>query len=152
QGGRQSSEGVELSLSAAVTSRLRIDANYTVLDTRYDRLLEAGGVSRAGRTPPRIPETVANVFAFYSLDPWPMDLSAGIRHAGRFYTDNANAIRVKGYTTLDASVRWRAPFVDVTLRGRNLLDEFYVDYSDMSARQFQIAPPRSVDVTFSRRF
>lgn len=152
QGGAQSSRGIELSLSAAVTRQFRIDANYTALDSRFDELIESGGISREGKTPPRVPETIVNLFGFYSIENTPVTLSAGIRHAGRFFTDNANTIRAKGYTSLDAAVGYRLPFGTVTLRGRNLTNEFYVDYTDVNPSQFQVAPPRSVDVTLTATF
>lgn len=152
QGGRQSSRGVELSLSASVTSRLRIDANYTKLDAEFDQLIEAGGISRAGRTPPRIPETIANLFAFYSFDSLPITVNAGLRHAGRFYTDNANTIRARGYTTIDAAVGYKVSFGEISLRGRNLNDAFYVDYSDVSSNQFQVGAPRTVEIALLASF
>ena len=152
QGGQQSSRGVELSLSASLTSQLRIDANYTKLDAEFDELIEAGGISRAGKTPPRIPETVANLFAFYSFEALPVTVSAGLRHAGRFYTDNANTIRARGYTTFDAALGYKVSFGEITVRGRNLSDEFYVDYSDVSSTQFQVAQPRSVEIAVLASF
>ena len=152
QGGKQSSRGVELSLAAALTSRLRVDANYTRLDARFDELIEAGGVSREGKTPPRIPETIANLFAFYRFETLPLTVSAGLRHAGDFYTDNANTIRARGYTTVDAAISYAFDFGDLTLRGRNLADAFYVDYSDVSTSQFQVGAPRSVEISLMTRF
>ena len=44
------------------------------------------------------------------------------------------------------------PFGQLTLRGRNLTDAFYVDYTDVSTTQFQVAAPRSADVTLSVTF
>lgn len=152
QGGRQSARGVELAVSASVTERLRVDANYAVLDSRFDSLLEAGGVSRAGNTPPRAPERIANVFAFYNVARAPLTVSGGIRHAGRFFTDNANSIRVNGYTTLDAAVGYRVPLGELTVRGRNLTDAFYADFTDLSVNQVTLSAPRSVDLTFTFRF
>lgn len=152
QGGKQSSRGVEASMSAALTPQLRVDANYTRLDARFDKLVEAGGVSREGKTPPRIPETIANLFAFYSFEDAPVTVSAGMRHAGRFFTDNANLIRARGYTTIDAAISYRLGFGEVTLRGRNLTNAFYVDFSDVSTQQFQVAAPRSVEISYSARF
>lgn len=152
QGGRQSSRGVELSLSAALTERLRVDANYTALDAKFDTLREAGGISRAGNTPPRVPETIGNLFVSYRLPGLPLTIGAGARHAGRFFTDNANSIVVDGYTVFDASIGWQLPFGELALHGRNLTDELYADYSDVSPRQFQIAAPRSFDLTLTTRF
>jgi len=152
QGGKQSSRGVELSLSAALTSQLRVDANWTWLNARFDELIEAGGISREGKTPPRIPETVANLFAFYSFEGLPLTVSAGLRHAGRFYTDNANTYSARGYTTVDAAIGYKFGFAELTVRGRNLTNAFYVDWTDMQASQFQIAAPRSVEVSLLARF
>lgn len=152
QGGRQSSQGVELSLSAALTDQLRVDANYTVLDAQFDVLREAGGISRAGNTPPRVPEKIGNLFVSYRLDALPLTLTAGARHAGSFYTDNANTVWVKGYTVYDASIAWELPFGQLALHGRNLTDELYADYTDVSPRQFQIAAPRSADLTLTMKF
>lgn len=152
QGGRQSSQGVELSLSAALTEQLRVDANYTVLDAQFDELREAGGISRAGNTPPRVPEKIGNLFVSYRLTSAPLTLTAGARHAGSFYTDNANTVWVKGYTVYDASIAWELPFGQLALHGRNLTDELYADYTDVSPRQFQIAAPRSADLTLTMKF
>ena len=79
-------------------------------------------------------------------------MSAGLRHAGRFYTDNANTIRARGYTTIDAAVGYKVGFGEITLRGRNLSDEFYVDYSDVSTLQFQVAAPRTVEIALLASF
>lgn len=152
QGGQQSSRGVEWSLSAALTPQLRVDANWTTLNARFDELIEAGGVSREGKTPPRIPESVANLFAFYSFEDFPLTLSAGLRHAGGIYTNNANTIRARGYTTVDAAIGYKFDFGELTLRGRNLSDAFYVDYTDMLPTQFQVGAPRSVEISLLTRF
>lgn len=149
QGGSRSSRGVELSASAALTRQFRIDGNLTMLDAKFDRMIEAGGADRSGNTPPRIPEFVANLSGFYSFETLPLTLSASLRRTGDFFSDNAEAIRIKGYTALDAAVGWRLPFGQLTLRGRNLTDAFYVDYTDVSTTQFQVAAPRSADVTLS---
>ncbi|MBN7796020.1 TonB-dependent siderophore receptor [Parahaliea mediterranea] len=152
QGGSASSRGLELSLSAALTDSLRVDGNYTVLDARFEELLDAQGLSLKGNTPPRVPETVANLFAFYDVPGTPLTVSAGIRHAGRVFTDEANSIRMDGYTTVDAALSYEFSFGELTLRGRNLGDEFYVEYTDVNSRQFQVAPPRTVEVTLSSSF
>ncbi|MDQ3038660.1 MAG: TonB-dependent receptor [Pseudomonadota bacterium] len=152
QGGSQSVRGIELSASGALNDQLTIDANYTALDARFDELREAGGVSRAGNTPPRVPETIGNLFVTYRLATAPLALTAGARHAGSFHTDTVNTVRVKGYTVYDASIRWTMPFGQLALHGRNLTDELYVDYSDVSSRQFQITAPRSIDLTLTVGF
>lgn len=152
QGGRQSSEGVEVALSAQLTSRFRIDMNASTLDARFDELIEAGGADRRGNTPSRVPEQTGNLFAHLELEKVPLTLSGGLHYCGRWYTNNANSIRVGEHTTLEASVAYRLPFGDLTLRGRNLTDEIYADYTDISPDQLTIAAPRSVELSLYTRF
>jgi len=152
QGGRRSSKGVEAALSAAVTRHFRVDASYTTLDSRFDELLEAGGVSRAGSTPPGTPETIVNLFAVYAPQAVPLTVTGTVRHEGRTFLDNANTVRVNGHTTLDASIAYRFKFGDLTLRGRNLTDELYADAASPAISQVVLAPPRTVDLTFTFRY
>ncbi|AEG47851.1 TonB-dependent receptor [Sphingobium chlorophenolicum L-1] len=152
QGGSQSSRGIELSTSTAVTEQFRFDASLAVLNAKFDTLLEAGGVNRAGNTPPVVPERVASLFAIYRPAALPITLTAGARHMGHFYTDNANSIRVRAATIIDASIGYRLPFGEVTLRGRNLTDRLYANWFGGSARQLTLAAPRSVDLSFTARF
>lgn len=152
QGGEQRSRGIEVSLSAAVTDRLRVDASGALLESEFTTLVEAGGVDRAGNRPPNVPEAMFDVSAYYSL-PWiPVTLGATVRHDGDFYTSNANAYRVKARTVFDAQASWRARFGRVTVRGRNLFDELYADWSGYGATQVYLGAPRSVDITLSRSF
>jgi iron complex outermembrane recepter protein len=152
QGGSQSSRGIELSASAAVSRALRIDASFTALDARFDELIEAGGANRAGNTPPNVPESVANVFAVYRFSAKPLMLSAGVRRSGHFYTNNANTIRVDGHTVMDAAIGYEAQFGDVTLRARNVFDKLYADWTGASASQVLLGAPRTIDLTLTAKF
>lgn len=152
QGGSQSSRGVELSLSAALTDQLRIDAGAALLESRFDTLIEVGGVDRSGNRPPNVPEQMFDFSAYYSLRTAPLTFGAIVRHDGDFYTSNANTYRVAARTTLDAQVSWRAPFGQLTLRGRNLFDALYADWSGYGATQVYLGAPRSFDVTLTRSF
>jgi iron complex outermembrane recepter protein len=152
QGGEQQSQGFEVSLSAAVTDRLRVDASGAVQNSEFKTLIEAGGANRSGNRPPNVPETLFDLSAYYSL-PWaPVTLGATVRYDGDFYTSNANTFRVKARTVIDAQASWRAPFGRVTVRGRNLFDTLYADWSGYGATQVYLGAPRSVDLTLSRSF
>ena len=89
QVGQQSSKGVELSSIFTVTSRVRVDANATFLDARYDDFTElVGGVltSWNGKTPTGTPERTANLWVTYTpLAEW--QLLGGIRSSGERYLD-----------------------------------------------------------------
>lgn len=152
QNGRQSSRGVELSLSAQATSRLRIDASATLLSARFDTLREAGGADRSGNRPSNVPERTASVDAWYRLDGLPLSFNLGLRHVGDFYTDNANTYRVKAHTVADAAVDWNGASGRYTLRVRNLTDAFYADWSGYSASQVYLGAPRSVELSYTRSF
>lgn len=152
QGGSQSSRGVELSASAAATSRFRLDASLALLDARFDTLIQANGANRAGNTPPNVPERVASLFGTYHFGRVPITLSAGARYHSHFFTDNANSIRVWGAAVLDVAISYRLPFGEVTLRGRNLTNRLYANWFGGSARQITLSAPRSFEISFTAKF
>lgn len=151
QGGTQSSKGVEVALSVALTEQLRVEANAAWLEAEFDELREAGG-NRAGNRPPNVPEQTYNAGAYYTLATLPLTASVSVQHAGDFYTSNANDYRVDGHTTLDAALSYKLSFGTLTLRGRNLTDEFYASWSGYSDTQVYIGAPRSVDLTLTSHF
>jgi iron complex outermembrane receptor protein len=53
---------------------------------------------------------------------------------------------------VDASIGYRFRVGELTLRGRNLTDALYADSASPSANQVVLAPPRTVDVTFTVRY
>jgi iron complex outermembrane receptor protein len=153
QNGRQSSRGVEFSLSGQLTPRLRIDASAALLSARLDRLLEGGGADRSGNRPANVPERSANLDAWYRLEGLPLSVGLGLRHVGDFHTDNANAYRVRSHTVADASVAWEpSPASRYSLRLRNLGNAFYAQWSGYSATQVYLGAPRTLELTYSRAF
>jgi iron complex outermembrane receptor protein len=155
QGGRQSSQGVELSAVVAPVNALRLWGGVSYTDAQYDELSEmVGGVriDRSGNRPINIPSTTVNASALYTVAD-KVTLGGFLRHASAFYTDTANTIRVAGHTVLDASVSFPvAPEAIVTLRGRNLLDAFYGEYSGYPTTNVYIGAPRSFEVALATRF
>ena len=156
QGGRQSSRGAELTVSANVTPAFQLSGGASYVKAKYDELIEVIGTTRfdrAGNRPINIPSTTLNASALYTLKPLPVTLGAFVRHASGFYTDTANTIFVRGHTTLDASISYRiAPQATLTVRGRNLTQAFYGEYSGYPATNVYIAAPRSFDVALSTHF
>lgn len=153
QGGRQSSQGVELSLGAALTDNLSMGGGFGYTDARYDELIEAGNIDRAGNRPINTPSTTANGYVAYTLPGLPVTLSGFARHVSGFYTDSANDIFVRGRTTVDAAIAWQmAKAASLTLRGRNLTDAFYGEYSGYPTTNIYIGAPRSIEVSLSTRF
>lgn len=152
QGGALKSAGAEVALSWTATSELSLALSGTLLDTEYADLIEAGGADRSGNRPPNVPERLADLVVTYAPQQLPLTFTGIVRHNGDFYTSNANTVRVADFTTFDAAVSWKAPFGTLTLRGRNLTDEFYADWSGYAAGLVFIGAPRSIELSFVRRF
>ncbi|MES1939720.1 ferrichrome-iron receptor [Salinisphaera sp. T5B8] len=156
QGGSLQSRGVELDLGLVLTERWQLDANLAVLDAEYARLFDGSGRNLSGNTPVNVPEHVANLSSYYTLAQLPFTVGADVQHAGDFHTDTANTIRVDGHTVFGA---WVSMPLDtfgadgtLTLRGRNLTDEFYGEWSGYSASQIYIGAPRSVELAWTGAF
>ncbi len=155
QGGRQSSQGVELSAVVNPLPSLRFSGGVSYTDARYDELSElVGGVriDRSGNRPINVPATTVNASALYTIA-GKVTLGGFLRHAGHFYTDTANTIRVAGHSVFDASLSVPvARQMTLTLRGRNLTDAFYGEYSGYPTTNVYIGAPRSVEVALASRF
>jgi iron complex outermembrane receptor protein len=145
--GSQSSRGVELSAAWRATKQLTLSGNVAALDARFDSLVEAGGASRVGNTPPNVPERVANLFANYRFKEVPLDLFLSVNHTGPMYTDNANQIRINGHTTADIAASYRIKPALLTLRVRNLTDKLYASYAGRATSQVLLAPGRTFELS-----
>jgi iron complex outermembrane receptor protein len=153
QGGTQSSQGMELSLGWAVTDDLSMGGSFSYSDAQYDALIEAGGIDRSGNRPINVPSTTAAANMAYHLPGTPITVSGFARHVSGFYTDTANSIFVKGRTTFDAAVAWAImDGATLTLRGRNLTDAFYGEYSGYNSTDIYIGAPRSFEVSLATHF
>ncbi|NQE61308.1 TonB-dependent siderophore receptor [Caulobacter sp. RHG1] len=152
QGGSQTSKGVELALDWSLTQELRLELGATALDAKFDKLIEAGGVDRSGNRPPNVPERLIDLAVTYTPQALPLTLTGAVRHNGDFFTGNANTTKVAAFTVFDASIGWRAPFGTLTLRGRNLANKLYADWSGYSSYLVFLGEPRSVELSLSRKF
>ncbi|MGH9890848.1 MAG: TonB-dependent receptor, partial [bacterium] len=152
--GQQSSHGVEFSAALRPTSQWSLQGNFSILSAQFDEFSEAVGgvtVSRAGNLPPKVPETLANLWVFYSPIP-SIDLGVGARYVGARKADNANTVELDAYTTVDVSAAWTYRWATVTLRGRNLADEEYAISSYNDGTQAILANPRSFELAWQLDF
>lgn len=152
QGGSQVSKGVEAALDWSISDEWRVELSGTLLDAAFDKLIEAGGVNRSGNRPANVAETLADLVVTYAPESLPLTFSGIVRHSGSFFTSNANTVKADGFTVLDASVAWDASFGRVTLRGRNLANALYADWSGYSSYLVFLGQPRSVEIEFTRTF
>jgi iron complex outermembrane receptor protein len=152
QGGSQISKGAEMALDWSLTDELRVEIGASVLNAAFDRLIEAGGADRSGNRPPNVPERLADIVVTYTPQSLPVTFTGAVRHNGDFFTSNDNSVNVAAFTTFEAAVSWTAPFATVTVRGRNLTDKLYADWSGYAPYLVFEGAPRSVEITLSRRF
>jgi iron complex outermembrane receptor protein len=145
--GRQSSRGLELSAVWKPTREWTLAGNLAALDARFDTLVEAGNVSRVGKTPPNVPERVANLFATYRPDNSKFGYFVSLNRTGPMFTDTANQIRINGYTTMDAAVSYRLKNALLSLRVRNLTDKLYATWVGRATSQVLLAPRRTFEVS-----
>lgn len=155
QGGRQSSQGVELSMVVMPARGMRLAGGASYVEARYDALSEVVGgvrVDRSGNRPVNVPATTLNASALYTTRGG-VTLGGFVRHAGAFFTDTANTIRVAGHAVVDASLSLPVTTqATLTLRGRNLTDAFYGEYSGYPSTNVYIGAPRSFEVVLAARF
>jgi hypothetical protein len=124
QGGRQSSKGAELAVSAIPTPSFRIDVQASFMRAQFDELIESGGANRAGNVPTNAPERSAGVWASYRFSAWPLTIGAGVHGQGRSFGNNANTVRVDGCALVDAKASWSIGPGDMTVRAKNLTNAF----------------------------
>lgn len=150
QGGSQYSRGLELSAALTPFKHWRFEGNYTVLQARYDTLLEAGGANRSGNRPTDVPEQAANLWAHYQIGP--VQTSLGLRHVGKRYADNANTVVLPRYTVADAALAWTYDrHTTFRLIARNLADKVYATTS-YGSQQLVLGAGRSLELVAEMRF
>lgn len=157
QGGKQHSQGLELSAVTRLSPHWRLEGNYALVDANYDELIEAGGADRSGKRPPNVARNTANLWAHYTthsdLGRW--QASLGARAVGQRFADNANTATSPGYTVWDAALSWRpGPRSTYRLTVRNLTDKVYTYSAVSNAKASQAYPGegRRVDLTAELAF
>ena len=151
--GSQSSSGFELAAAWRATKNLGVSGNFAVVNARFDSLLEAGGVSRAGNKPTNVPDQVMNLWLDYKVEGSPLKLGTGINRVGDAFTNTSNTVRMNGYTTADAYAAWDFKPGVVSLRVRNLTNKLYATWGGSNANeQVIIGAPRSVEIAYRVAF
>ena len=150
--GKQSSQGVELSLGLRPTTQWQVDGNFAYVHARYDEF-SAGNppVSLSGNVPRLVPQWTANLGVQYKpTAAW--TLGAWGRHVDRAYINDTNTLELPAYTTLDLSTNYRfSKAMDVGFRIRNATDALYAE-SAYGSTQALIANPRTYEVSVRLKF
>ncbi|MFA9462145.1 TonB-dependent siderophore receptor [Thiohalorhabdus sp. Cl-TMA] len=124
QVGETRSRGVELGLTADLTTSFQAIASYTYQDVE---VVEAGAAStEEGKQLPDTPEQLAKLWLDYTFRAGPLEglgFGGGVRYNGKFYGDAENTFENPAVTKVDASVRYRWRGAEPQLSANNLLDE-----------------------------
>jgi len=149
--GQQSASGLEVSAGARLSPAWRIQANAGYALARFDNLVEAGGVSRAGNTPANTPRLTANAWLTWTGVPnW--EVGTWLRHVGSVYADNANTVTAPGYQLLDLFASYKLTNkTTLTGRIRNVADKLYVSNAT-GFPMFIFGEPRSIEVSLRAAF
>lgn len=150
QVGQRSAQGVEAAVTLDLPQGFGIDANGTLLDARFDDF-RSGGADYSGRTPPDVPEALANLWLRWDATTR-MQARAGLRYVGRRFSDNGAVFRIPGYATVDATLSYAlTPRMAVDVRVYNLFDKAYAvtAYGD---QQWILGRPRALDVGLRAAF
>ncbi len=153
QAGQQTSRGIELAGKLQVTSKLLAEANYAYVNAEYDEFNEAVNgvsVSREGNTPTNVPDSVANAWLTYDIDPaWKAGVDA--RYVDSVFADNANTLKAPSYTLYGAFARYQVDeHTALTGRVRNLTDELYAKQAYGSL--YYMGAPRTFEVAVDTQF
>ena len=135
-------EGIEASISGALTDQFSITAGISVLDAN---------IEGEDDTPREIPEFTASAWGKYDITD-KFGLGLGVTHQGESFADNANTTLLPSFTRFDAAAYYD---VNETLRLQlnveNLTDTDYFP-SAHTDDQITVGAPLNAKFTISGRF
>ena len=149
--------GIEASIAAAITGRLKLDLGWSVAEHEYvDWVAPVGqgqnatNLSFAGKRIESAPSSLANALLTWS--PRALNggrLAAEWSHTGSYWMDAANTRSDDGFALVTLHANWNIPRTTAELFGRvaNLTNERYAELAAFNAGQgYQYTPgsPRSV--------
>jgi iron complex outermembrane recepter protein len=154
--GEQSSKGIEGSVAYKITDTIRIAANGTILNAKFDNYTTTVNgivVNLAGYRPYFVPDQTANLLATWDFLPdW--QLRGALRYVGDRFTDNTDLDKMPAYTVVDLGLRWNVTTnVSLDLRVNNVMNTIYaVGAANTSINTYLLGEPRSIIGTLNFTF
>ncbi|MGP4905594.1 TonB-dependent receptor [Psychrobacter faecalis] len=115
--GKNRHQGVELTVFGSPSENMRLNAGVSYLSAKQK---DTGDAALDGNKVIGLPTLQSNVNLEYDVTALEgLTLTGDIIHTGPRYADNANTLKVDGYTTLDLGARYKTVLAgqDVTLKG-----------------------------------
>ena len=156
--GEQSSKGIEGSVAYRIFDNLRVEANGTILQAKFDNFIAAaatgkGTVNLAGYRPQFVPTKTANVLARWNFLPdW--QLRGALRFVGNRFSDNTDMYKLPAYSVLDLGLKWNVTKnVDFDVRVLNVTNLSYAlsTYAG-NGTQIILGDPRTILGTINAKF
>lgn len=148
--GEVRSRGVEVQAVANLAQGLNLVGAFTA----YDLQTIKGNADQVGRTPTRIPEVLASVFADYTIptgDWRGFGFGGGVRYVGRSFADVANTLTVPEYVLFDAQIHYTWDNWRAAINATNLGDRRFVS-SCISANECFYGEARRVLASVSYKW
>ncbi|WP_238297639.1 TonB-dependent siderophore receptor, partial [Methylobacterium soli] len=123
--GETRSRGFEAQFVANLTRNLNVTASFTSFNIEITR----GDVGVIGRAPTATPETLATLFADYTIPtgPWAgFGFGGGARYVGRSFADVNNTLTVPERVLFDAVVHYNYDNWRLAVNAQNLADKRFV--------------------------
>ncbi|QOZ67806.1 TonB-dependent receptor [Bradyrhizobium arachidis] len=164
--GKIESKGIEIAAAINPIAGLKLWGNVAFVQSRFIdfNYVDGNGVfqSYSGKTPPNVPNFIANAGASYRFDTTlPVEIGGLMRHVGDRFNFQDNLLVMNAYTTFDAFAfvdipKTYFPGVDrtrISFRVRNLTNKLYAAWGDPGyTDQIVLGAPRSYEVAASFRW
>jgi iron complex outermembrane receptor protein len=161
--GKMASKGVEIAAAVNPAPGLKLWGNVAFVQSRFVDFtyVDANGdfQSYSGKTPPNVPNFIANAGASYRLDTkLPVEIGGLVRHVGDRFNFQDNLVTMNAYTIFDAFAfvdipKAYFPGVDqtrISFRVKNLTNKLYAAWGDPGyTDQIILGAPRSYEVAAS---
>ncbi|WP_223153642.1 TonB-dependent receptor [Bradyrhizobium japonicum] len=161
--GKMASKGVEIAAAVNPVAGLKLWGNVAFVQSRFIDFTYVDGngdfQSYSGKTPPNVPNFIANAGASYRFDTkLPVEIGGLVRHVGDRFNFQDNLVTMDAYTIFDAFAfvdipKAYFPGVDqtrISFRVRNLTNKLYAAWGDPGyTDQIILGAPRSYEVAAS---
>lgn len=161
--GKMASKGIEIAAAVNPVAGLKLWGNVAFVQSRFIDFTYIDGngdfQSYSGKTPPNVPNFIANAGASYRFDTkLPVEIGGLVRHVGDRFNFQDNLVTMDAYTIFDAFAfvdipKAYFPGVDqtrISFRVRNLTNKLYAAWGDPGyTDQIILGAPRSYEVAAS---
>ena len=146
--GKQRSRGLELGLERSITSRWMVAGGYSL---QTAEIVSTTSAAPAGRKVPLVPRHSFSLWNRYDLSKR-VGVGLGVIVRSKSYASISNAVKLPGYTRVDAAFYYKLPNgFEAQLNGENLLGAHYFP---TASNDNNIAPgaPRTIKATVGYSF